>query len=111
MSNVYDLAAARAKRPVRRETPENSKATFGKVYEIETARRARGARIPLSVQDEMDAAAAMFDALQEEEHQVRFAKIGGRVVASLCDLDGNVVRPLTLSEAIGMGDLGPESAA
>jgi hypothetical protein len=111
MSNVYDFAAARAQRPARRQTPENSKASFGKVYEIETARRARGARIPLSVQDEMDAATAMFDELQDEDRQVRFAQVGGRVVATLCDLDGNVVRPLSLSEAIGMGHLGPETAA
>jgi hypothetical protein len=111
MSNVYDFAAARAQRPARRQVPENSKASFGKVYEIETARRARGARIPVSVQDEMDAAAAMFDELQDEDRQVRFAQVGGRVVATLCDLDGNVVRPLSLSEAIGMGHLGPETAA
>jgi hypothetical protein len=111
MSNVYDFAAARAQRPARRQTPENSKASFGKVYEIETARRARGARIPVSVQDEMDAATAMFDELQDEDRQVRFAQVGGRVVATLCDLDGNVVRPLSLSEAIGMGHLGPETAA
>ncbi|MEA2178268.1 MAG: hypothetical protein QOG77_1565 [Solirubrobacteraceae bacterium] len=111
MSNVYDFAAARAQRPARRQTPENSKASFGKVYEIETARRARGARIPVSVQDEMDAATAMFDELQDEDRQVRFDQVGGRVVATLCDLDGNVVRPLSLSEAIGMGHLGPETAA
>jgi hypothetical protein len=59
----------------------------------------------------MDAAAAMFDELQDEDRQVRFAQVGGRVVATLCDLDGNVVRPLSLSEAIGMGHLGPETAA
>ena len=55
--NVYDFAAARAKRPTARRTPENDKASFGKVYEIETARRARGARIPLDVVEEMEAAA------------------------------------------------------
>ena len=111
MSNVYDFAAARAERPARRMTPENSKASFGKVFDIETARRARSARIPLSVQDEMEAAALLFEELQDEDLQVRFEQVDGRVVATLCDLDGNVVRPLTLSEAIGMGHLGPESAA
>ena len=111
MSNVYDFAAARAERPARRVTPENSKASFGKVYEIETARRARGSRIPLSVMDEMDAAAAMYDELQDADRQVVFGKVGGRMVATLCDLDGNVVRPLTLSEAIGMGHVDPETAA
>jgi hypothetical protein len=53
----------------------------------------------------------MFDELQDEDRQVRFDQVGGRVVATLCDLDGNVVRPLSLSEAIGMGHLGPETAA
>lgn len=105
---VYDLAAARAKRPVRATT--NDSPSFGKVYEIETARRARGARIPLDVVEEMEAAAGLYERLHAEDRQVRYAQHGGRVVATLCDLDGNVVRPLSLREAIGM-DLGPETAA
>jgi hypothetical protein len=109
--NVYDFAAARAKRPLRAAPQENDKASFGKVYEIETARRARGARIPLDVLEEMEAAAALFEDLHEEGRQIRYTQLGGRVVASLCDLDGNVLRPLTLREAIGMGQSGPETAA
>jgi hypothetical protein len=109
--NVYDFAAARAKRPPRTATQENDNASFGKVYEIETARRARGARIPLDVVEEMEAAAALYEELHEEGRQVRYTQLGGRVVASLCDLDGNVLRPLTLREAIGMGQSGPETAA
>ena len=108
---VYDFAAARAKRPQRAATPENSKAGFGKVYEIETARRARGAQIPLEVLEEMEAAARLWAELQDEGCEIRYARRGGRVVASLCDLDGNVLRPLTLREAIGMGPIGPETAA
>ena len=109
--NVYDFAAARAKRPARAADPEDNKAGFGKVYEIETARRARGARIPLDVYEEMEAAARLYDELQDEGRQIRYTQLGGRVVASLCDLDGNVLRPLTLREAIGMGQSGPETAA
>ena len=109
--NVYDFATARAKRPARAATPNEDKAGFGKVYEIETARRARGAQIPLEVLEEMEAAARLWAELQDEGCEIRYARRGGRVVASLCDLDGNVLRPLTLREAIGMGPIGPETAA
>jgi hypothetical protein len=108
--NVYDFAAARATRPARRTTQENEKASFGKVYEIETARRARNARIPTSVLEEMDAAAALYDELAGEDLQVRFSEAGGRVVASLCDADGGVVRRLSLLEVIAL-DVDPETAA
>jgi hypothetical protein len=84
--------------------------SFGKVYEIETARRARNARIPYSVYQEMEAADALFEELAGQGLQVRFSQLGGRVAASLCDEDGNVVRPLSLREAIGM-DIDPEAAA
>ena len=60
-------------------------------------------------QARFDALAALFDELHEEGLQVRFAQHGGRVVASLCDVDGNVLRPLRLLEAIGGID--PETAA
>jgi hypothetical protein len=106
--NVYDFAAARARRPERVATDDNT-ASFGKVYEIETARRARNARIPVSVLQEMEAADALFEQLHDEGRQIRFAQIGGRVVATLCDLDGTVLRPLSMLDVIGMPD--PESAA
>ncbi len=108
--NVYDFAAARAKRPARAAS-QDTKASFGKVYEIETARRARSTHIPLDVYEEMEAAAALYDELEDEGRQIRFTQAGGRVVASLCDLDGNILRPLTLREAIGMGHTGPDTAA
>jgi hypothetical protein len=108
--NVYSIAAARARRPERAAAPKDDGASYGKVYEIETARRARGARIPLDVVEEMQAAASLYEQLQEEGQSVHFEQLGGRVVATLCDLDGNVLRPLTLLEAIGLGS-DPESAA
>jgi hypothetical protein len=106
--NVYDFAAARAKRPERAATEDES-ASFGKVYEIETARRARGARIPVSVFEEMEAADALFEQLHDDGLQIRFTQIGGRVVAALCELDGTVVRPVSLFDVIDMS--GPETAA
>jgi hypothetical protein len=107
---VHDLAAARAQRPARRETPEGSSPSFGKVYEIETARRARNASIPPSVMEEMDAADALFESLQDDGAEVRFTQVGGRVVATLCDLDGDVIRPLGLREVLGL-DIDPDAAA
>jgi hypothetical protein len=108
--NVIDFAAARALRPPRRTDQENEKASFGKVYEIETARRARSARIPSSVQEEMEAAAALYDELADEDLQIRFSEAGGRVVAKLCDADGGVVRRLSLLDVLAL-DVDPETAA
>ena len=108
--NVYDFTAARATRPTRRENQENERASFGKVYEIETARRARNARIPSSVLEEMDAAAALYDELADEGLQVRFSEVRGRVVATLRDTDGDVVRHLSLAEVLAL-DVDPETAA
>ena len=106
---VHNLAAARAKRPAR-VTNESDTASFGKVHQIETARRARQARIPFSVYEEMEAAHALFEELEGQGLQVRFSQLGGRIGASLCDLDGNIIRPLSLMEAISM-DIDPETAA
>ena len=106
---VHNLAAARAKRPPRVHT-ENDTESFGKVHQIETARRARQARIPFSVYEEMEAAHALFEQLEDQGLQVRFSQLGGRIAASLCDREGNVLRPLSLREAISM-DIDPETAA
>jgi hypothetical protein len=113
--NVHDLAAARALRPERTAPQRTDAATpsFGKVYEIETARRARSARIADSVLDEMDAAAGLYESLLAEERQVRFhTGIDGRVVASLCDLDGTFVAPLSLTDVVSLDiDPDPDPAA
>jgi hypothetical protein len=107
---LYDFATARASRPAHAASTENDGASFDNVYEIETARRARSARIPLSVYEEMEAAAALYEELSEEGRQIRYTQLGNRVVAHLCDLDGNVIRRLTLREAIAI-DTDPENAA
>jgi hypothetical protein len=107
---LYDFATARASRPAHAASTENDGASFDNVYEIETARRARSARIPLSVYEEMEAAAALYEELSEEGRQIRYTQLGNRVVAHLCDLDGNVIRRLTLREAIAI-DTDPDDAA
>jgi hypothetical protein len=107
---LYDFATARASRPAHAASTENDGASFDNVYEIETARRARSARIPLSVYEEMEAAAALYEELSEEGRQIRYTQLGNRVVAHLCDLDGNVIRRLTLREAIAI-DTDPDNAA
>jgi hypothetical protein len=99
---LYDFATARASRPAHAASTENDGASFDNVYEIETARRARSARIPLSVYEEMEAAAALYEELSEEGRQIRYTH--------LCDLDGNVIRRLTLREAIAI-DTDPDNAA
>jgi hypothetical protein len=58
----------------------------------------------------MEAAAALYEELYEEGHQIRYSQLGKRVVAHLRDLDGNVIRRLTLREAIAR-DHDPENAA
>jgi hypothetical protein len=63
------------------------------------------------VYEEMEAAAALYEELYEEGHQIRYSQLGSKVVAHLCDLDGNVVRRLSLLEAIAMDHDDPETAA
>jgi hypothetical protein len=104
--NVHDLAAARALRPDRPADHHRTAAgspSFGKVYEIETARRARSARLADSVREEMDAAARLYETLRAEDRQVRFhTGLDGRVVASLCDLDGTFLAPLKLADVVAL---------
>jgi hypothetical protein len=69
--------------------------------------------IPDHVWDEVEAASQLWQELRGQDREVRFEThaVTGRVVASLCDLDGGVVRPLPLREAFGFEDHGPEPAA
>jgi hypothetical protein len=69
--------------------------------------------VPGHVWDEVEAASQLWHELQGQDREVRFEThaVTGRVVASLCDLDGAVVRPLPLRESFGFDDDGPEPAA
>jgi hypothetical protein len=69
--------------------------------------------IPEDVLDEVDAAAELWHELRATGQEVRFDPNAatGRVVASLRDVDGGVVRALRLREVVGLDDDGPQSAA
>jgi hypothetical protein len=91
-AQVYDLALARARR-----TDPASEQVAEPV-------------IPVTVLEEMEAASRMFHALHAQGHELRFESEGGRVSAELRTVEGDVVRPVSLREAIDVtGD--PDFAA
>jgi hypothetical protein len=70
--------------------------------------------IPAEALAEVEAAARAYDALLAQGHEVRFElpRDGGRVTAELRSLDGRLVRPVALSEVLGLdGDPTSPSAA
>jgi hypothetical protein len=69
--------------------------------------------IPDRVLDEVDAAAQTAQDLLAARREVRFDADpdSGRVVASLREIEGAVVRVLPLRELLGADDDGPQSAA
>ena len=79
---------------------------FARVYELADARRRRMTgpdRIPEHVWDDIQRAHELADDLAARGQQVRFDThhLTGRVVASLCDTDGNVVRAVRLRDLLG----------
>jgi hypothetical protein len=90
-------------------------ASFAEVVDIASRREAPVdvPEIPDQVSDEVDAASRLWHELRAQDREVRFDTdaVTGRVVVSLCDLDGRVVRPLPLRRAPGPDDFGPETAA
>jgi hypothetical protein len=109
-----------ARRPARgsasagRATDHGPPARLAEVHSLDARRRARRDEIPARVLDEVRAAARMVEEMAAAGHEVRFATHGlsGRIVAQLCDLHGNVLRPLSLFEALHPPiDLDPDSAA
>jgi hypothetical protein len=87
---------------------------FANVYDL-AAKRDQTSRptIPDELWDEVDAASRTADAMSRSGHAMRFDvhRVDGRVVASLTDLTGSVVRPVSLSEILDVGSAGPEEAA
>jgi hypothetical protein len=69
--------------------------------------------IPDHVLDAIDAAAMRAEDLRAHNREVRFEMDDstGRVLASLREVDGGVIRALPLREAVGYDDDGPQSAA
>jgi hypothetical protein len=90
-AQVYDLALARAKRSGAAEPPSEPV-------------------IPVSVLEEMEAASRMFHALHAQGHELRFEQGASGVQAELRTVDGDLVRPVSLLEAVDVtGD--PDFAA
>ena len=90
-AQVFDLAAARARRDEALATPQ----------------------IPQTVLREMDAARLVLEALDAQGHELRFEReLGGRIRAELRTLDGSVVRRVPLAEAVDLfgGPYGPDAA-
>ena len=95
-----------------------SGASFGEVVDLASRRQAEidTPEIPDHVWDEVEAASRLWHELRAQDREVRFDThaVTGRVVASLCDLDGGVVRPLPLRETFGTDDdhgpAGPSAA-
>jgi len=89
---------------------------FAQVFDLAVARARRAETasppIPSSLWDEMDAASRLFDALAAQGHELRFepGAPGEAVRAQLRLLDGQVVREVSLGEAIDF-DGGPAPAA
>ena len=88
-------------------------ASFAEVVDLAARRETepQSPEIPEHVWDEVEAASQLWHELRSQDREVRFDThaVSGRVVASLCDLDGGVVRRLPLRETFGFD--GPETAA
>ena len=90
-------------------------ASFAEVVDLASRRQAAvdTPEIPDHVWDEVEAASQLWHELRSKDREVRFDThaVTGRVVASLCDPDGGVVRPLPLRETFGFDDDGPGGPA
>jgi hypothetical protein len=79
---------------------------FARVFDLADARRKRMTgpdRIPDAVWEDITRAGQLADDLAARGQQVRFDthRLTGRVVASLCDSDGRIMRPVALGEVLG----------
>jgi hypothetical protein len=79
---------------------------FARVFDLAEARRRRMTgpdRIPDEVWDDITRAAQLADDLSAHGQSVRFDthRLTNRVVASLVDDDGRVLRPVSLGELLG----------
>jgi hypothetical protein len=108
-------------RPAPAPTPATTaEPGFAQVYDLALARARRSEAaaeltpaepvIPVTVLEEMEAASRMFAALHAQGHELRFEQDPAGVRAELRTVEGEVVRPVSLSEAIDVtGD--PDFAA
>jgi hypothetical protein len=100
-----------AAKPAQVEGGRDSSSSFAEVVDLASRRQAEidTPEIPDHVWDEVEAASRLWNELRAQDREVRFDThaVTGRVVASLCDLDGGVVRPLPLRETFGTDDHEP----
>ncbi len=98
--------------PSRASDPRRAEADgFAQVFELAAARQTRplpaaaAESIPAEVWAEVDRAHRLADELAARGQEVRFDthRLSGRVVASLCDRDGSLVRPLALTDLMPPG--------
>ena len=111
--NVHDLTVERLARrasPSRTASPPVDGSQ--QVYDFEAARRARDGRIPDEALVEVDAAARLYHELRAGGRQLRFDlhEASGQVAVSLCDLDGKVLRRVSLTDVVTL-TVDPDPAA
>jgi hypothetical protein len=106
-----DIDATNGTRPVlgpqaAAARPAAQPGDFAHVLDLAEARRRRMTgpdRIPDEIWEDITRAGQLADDLAARGQQVRFDthRLTGRVVASLCDTDGRIMRPISLHEVLG----------
>ena len=93
-------------RPAQRADDASATGDFARVFDLAEARKRRMTgpdRIPDEVWDDITRAGQLADDLSSQGQHVRFDthRLTNRVVASLVDEDGRVLRPVGLGEIFG----------
>jgi hypothetical protein len=93
-------------RPARRAEEAPATGEFARVFDLAAARRRRMTgpdRIPDEVWDDISRAGQLAEDLSERGQHVRFDthRLTNRVVASLVDDEGRLLRPVALGELFG----------
>jgi hypothetical protein len=107
IDGTYTTVTGLPSRPQAAGVRPSQAGEFARVYELADHRRRRMTgpdRIPEEVWDDINRANELAQTLAERGERVRFEThhLTGRVVASLCDSDGNVVRGMGLAEIVGL---------
>jgi len=100
------IGSGASPRPAQRAAEAPVTGDFARVFDLAEARRRRMTgpdRIPDEVWDDISRAGQLADDLSERGQHVRFDthRLTNRVVASLVDDEGRVLRPVDLGEIFG----------